>query len=111
MFEGFLIQDIKNMDTVMPHAPYPIYPTGMRDSEKSHVRYAQPSIQKPTITLVDTIYAKDGTPILLPGHYTLDISATKDFLLFIQSYDVIVRVPIFKLEEDKTEAQKKYDKK
>ncbi|MGN0018647.1 MAG: hypothetical protein ACI37S_06365 [Candidatus Gastranaerophilaceae bacterium] len=111
MFEGFLIPDLKDLDLVMPHAPYPIYPAGLKDSEKSHVRYAAPSTQKPTITLVDAIYAEDGTPVLLPGHYTLDITANMDYLLFIQSYDVIARVPIFKLEEDQNEVQKKYDKK
>ena len=111
MFEGFLIPDLQDLDLVMPHAPYPIYPSGLKDAEKSHVRYASPSTQKPTITLVDPIYTKDGIPVLLPGHYTLDISANMDYLLFIQSYDVIARVPIFKLEEDKSEVQKIYDKK
>lgn len=111
MLEGIIVPDLQDMDLVMPHAPYPIYPSGLKDSEKSHVRYAAPSIQKPTITLVDPIYSQDGVLVLLPGHYTLDISDSMQFLLLIQGYDVIARIPIFRLEEDKTEAQKKYDKK
>lgn len=111
MLDGILIPEFKDMDEVMPHAPYPIYPSGLLDESKSHVRYALPSIQSPTLTIIDYIYAEDGTPVIAPGHYTLEISENKDMLLLIQAYDVIARIPVFLLEEDETEIQKQYDKK
>ncbi|MBR1680368.1 hypothetical protein IJ707_01100 [bacterium] len=111
MIDGIITPDWQEMDEVMPHAPYPIYPGGLRDEDKSHVRYALPSIQSPTLTIVDYIYAEDGTPVIAPGHYTLEISENKDMLLLIQAYDVIARIPVFLLEEDETESQKQYDKK
>lgn len=111
MIDGIITPDLQEMDEVMPHAPYPIYPGGLLDEGKSHIRYALPSIQSPTITIVDYIYAEDGTPAIAPGHYTLELSEAKDMLLLIQSYDVIARIPVFLLEEDKSESQKQYDKK
>lgn len=111
MIDGIVTPDWQEMDVVMPHAPYPIYPGGLKDEDKSHVRYALPSIKSPTLTIVDYIYAEDGTPVISPGHYTLELSETKEMLLLIQAYDVIARIPVFQLEEDESEAQKQYDKK
>ena len=111
MLEGILVPDLQDLDLVMPHAPYPIYPTGLNDDTKSHVRYALPSIQSPTLTIIDPIFAEDGTPVIFPGHYTLELSDTKEMLLLIQGYSVIARIPLFQLEEDESEAQKQYDKK
>lgn len=111
MIDGIITPDLQDLDEIMPHAPYPIYPSGLIDESKSHVRYALPSIQSPTLTIVDYIYAEDGTPVISPGHYTLEISENRDMLLLIQAYDVIARIPVFKLEEDNSQAQKQYDKK
>ena len=111
MIDGIITPDYQDMDLVMPHAPYPIYPGGLLDEGKSHVRYALPSIQSPTLSIVDYIYAQDGTPVISPGHYTVELSENKDMILLIQAYDVIARIPVFLLEEDKSEAQKQYDKK
>ena len=61
--------------------------------------------------VIDAIYDEEGNPVVFPGHYTLELSATKDMLLLIQSYEVIARIPVFLLEEDEDEVQKQYDKK
>ena len=111
MIDGIITPDYQDIDLVMPHAPYPIYPGGLLDEGKSHVRYALPSIQSPTLTIVDYIYSEDGTPVISPGHYTVELSESKDMILLIQAYDVVARIPVFKFEEDKTQAQKQFDKK
>ena len=111
MIDGIVTPDYQDMDLVMPHAPYPIYPGGLLDEGKSHVRYALPSIQSPTLTIVDYIYSEDGTPVIHPGHYTVELSETKEMILLIQAYDVVARIPVFLLEEDEAEVQKQYDKK
>lgn len=111
MIDGIVTPDWQSMDEVMPKAPYPIYRGGLTDDQKSHVLYALPSIKSPTLVIVDAIYSEDGTPVVLPGHYTLELSADKTMLLLIQAYDVIARIPVFKFEEDEEEVQKQYDKK
>lgn len=111
MIDGIITPDLQDLDEVMPHAPYPVYPTGQKDADKSHVRYAAPDDQHPTLSIVDPIVDKYGEPVIMPGHYKLDLSFDKTHILFIQAYDVVARVPVFKLEEDETQAQKQYDKK
>lgn len=111
MLDGIITPDYQSLDEALPRAPYPLYRGGMTDEQKSHVLYALPSIKSPTLTVIDVIYDEEGTPVVLPGHYTLELSVTKDMLLLIQSYEVIARIPVFLLEEDEDEVQKKYDKK
>lgn len=105
MIDGIITPDLQDLDEVMPHAPYPVYPTGQKDADKSHVRYAAPDDQHPTLSIVDPILDKYGEPVIMPGHYKLDLSLDKTHILFIQAYDVVARVPVFKLEEDETQAQ------
>jgi hypothetical protein len=111
MIDGIITPDYQDLDTVMPHAPYPIYPGGLKDSDKSHVRYAEPDNQNPILSIIDVITDIEGNPVIYPGHYIVSLSWDKRFILLIQSYDIIAKIPVFKLEEDESEAQKIYDKK
>ena len=63
-----------NPDDVLPDTKRMVYPSGIDDSDKSHVRYAQPSIKTPTLTIIDAIYNEDGDVIVPPGHYELALS-------------------------------------
>ena len=36
MIDGIITPDLQDLDEVMPHAPYPVYPTGQKDADKSH---------------------------------------------------------------------------
>ena len=111
MIDGIITPDLQDIDEVMPHAPYPIYPTGMKDADKSYVRYAAPDDQHPTLSIIDPILDEHGEPVITAGHYKLDLSPDRTQILFIQAYDVIARAPVFKLEEYEAQAQKQYDKK
>lgn len=111
MIDGIITPEWQSMDEAMPRAPYPLYRGGLTDDQKSHVLYALPSIKSPTLTIIDAIYDEEGTPVVHPGHYTLELSVAKDMLLLIQGYEVIARIPVFLLEEDEQEVQKQYDKK
>lgn len=99
-----------NPDDVLPDTKVPYYPSGLDDAGKSHVRYAQPSLKTPTLTIIDTIYDKDLEPVVTAGHYELALSADLNFLVIMQSKNVIVKVPVFKLERDNSETQEAYDK-
>ena len=111
MIDGIITPDFKDLDEVMPHAPYPIYPTGQRDKDKSHVRYAEPENQNPNLTIIDPIFDETGTPVIVPGHYMVSLSDDNLFILLIQGFSVVERIPVFQLEEDQDEVQKQYDKK
>ncbi len=98
-------------DNVLPDTKRMVYPSGLDDADKSHVRYAQPSLKTPTLTIIDTIYDQDGEPVVLPGHYELALSDDNDFLLIMQSKNIIVKIPVFKLEREEEQTQENYDKK
>lgn len=100
-----------NPDDVLPDTKRPYYPSGLHDSGKSHVLYAQPSIKTPTLIIVDTIYNEDLEPVVTPGHYELALSADLDFLLIMQSKNIIAKIPVFKLEKDNSQTQEMYNKK
>lgn len=111
MIDGLVTQEYLDLDEVMPYAPYPIYATGQRDTDKSINRYTNPNNQNPTLTLVDTIYDSAYNPVIPPGHYELALSDEYNFLLLIQSRKLVAKIPVFKFEEDENQAQKIYDKK
>lgn len=100
-----------NPDDVLPDRKVPPYPAGLYDGEKSHVRYAQPSLKTPTLTIVDSIYNIDGEPVIIPGHYELALSNDNKFLMILQSKNILVKIPVFKLERDDAEIQEKFEKK
>lgn len=99
-----------DLDNILPDTKRMVYPSGLDDADKSHVKYAQPSLKTPTLTIIDTIYNIDGEPVVLPGHYELALSEDNEFLLIMQSKNIIVKIPVFKLERDEEEIQEKYEK-
>lgn len=98
-------------DNILPDTKRMVYPSGLDDADKSHVRYAQPSLKTPTLTIIDTIYNIDGDPVVLPGHYELALSEDNKFMLIMQSKNIIVKIPVFKLEIEEEQTQENYDKK
>ena len=100
-----------NPDDVLPDTKRMVYPSGLDDSDKSHVRYAQPSIKTPTLTIIDAIYNEDGDVIVSPGHYELALSDDFNFLLIMQSKRIIVKIPVFKIDYEMEDTQSHYEKK
>ena len=98
-------------DNILPDTKRMVYPAGIDDGDKSHVRYAQPSLKTPTLTIIDTIYDSDGEPVVLPGHYELALSEDDKFLLIMQSKNLLAKIPVFKLEREEEQTQENYDKK
>lgn len=110
MIEGILVQEKVPVEDRMPYAPYPLYPSGLTDDGKAIYRYAHPQSDSPILILTDPIYDDEGNHIS-PGHYSLLLSAEKTFLFIVQSDNILARLPVFRIEEDKEQIKKEKTKK
>lgn len=84
----------------MPKAAYPRYPSGVRTDENAIYRYAHDSSDFPNLTIIDPIYDSQGN-VIMPGYYGLALSDDQKFLLLLQTRQIIAKLPVFKLEEEK----------
>lgn len=92
------------MNKIMPPRGSYIYSGGYRDSDKGYVKYGAPSSDYPTLLLVNPIYDNDGNSIA-PGYYELSLDSERTMFSLKQSGNIIARIPVFKIEEDKTQEQ------
>ena len=107
---GIFHQQIKSLDELMPYGPYPMYPSGILDEGKPIYRYAHESSEHPILTLAEPIYDSERN-VIPTGYYELVLSDDRQFLILSQIGKIIAILPVFRLEEDKEEVAKMYDKK
>lgn len=98
-------QKFKTVDMLLHKRGPNIYRSGIRDNEKGHVRYALPSSTNPTLMIVNYITDDDGNTIL-PGYYELVLSEDRQMLLLTQRQEIIATIPVFRLEENYTQAER-----
>lgn len=84
---------------------YPPYPSGLLENQKPIHRYQHSSIQEPILRINEYIYDYNGDHIA-PGLYELALSDDKEFLLLIQSHDLVAVIPVFKLSQNQAEVEK-----
>lgn len=107
---GIIHQQMESLDAIMPYGPYPTYPSGILDEGKSIYRYAHQTSRHPNLIIPSAIY-DDQRNVIVPGYYELVLSDDRQFLILVQSDNIIAVIPVFKLEEDKQEVEKLRDKK
>lgn len=105
MIDGIITPAIRDIDYLAPCAPYPAIPSGVTIHEKSIYRYAIPTDEQPTLTIVDYIPDYNGN-FIKPGYYELALSDDREFLYLIESKDLIAVIPVFKLAENEYEVEK-----
>lgn len=110
MLEGIFTQKLVPIEEYMPYAPYPMYPSGLKDSDNSIYRFALPTSAYPVLLIVDALFDSENN-MILPGYYTLALSADRTNLILVQGEKMIATLPVFKLEEDKEELKKLQDPK
>lgn len=110
MIDGIFTQDIKSLDEVMPYSPYPTYPSGLRPEDDPKYRFSPNYATNPTLIIIDPIYTPNGD-VIPAGHYELELDEEREFIKIIQGHYIIAKIPAFKVQEDKIEAQKIYSKK
>ena len=84
---------------------YPRYPSGLLEGQSPLYRYGYSESNHPVLRIPDYISDYNGK-YLKPGMYELALSDDKEFLLFIQSGDLMAVIPVFKLAESQEERQK-----
>lgn len=110
---------VKMQYQLMPPRGPAVYRSGLKDGDRAIDLYGPPSTKHPNLTIVNPISDDDGN-IIMPGYYELILSGDRQMLTLAQGANIIATVPVFKIEEDKTQeeapppmdywAQKKYDK-
>ena len=96
-----------NLRNVEGTIPYSFSQSGLFVSQDSIYRYSLPSTPEPVLTIVDYIPDYNGN-FIKPGHYILALSDDKEFLLLIESHNLVAVIPVFKIAENKEELQKMY---
>lgn len=106
------------LEDLLPKRGTSVYSAGLQDKDKGNVKYGPNSSSEPTLSLVDPIFDNDRN-VILPGYYELKLSTDRNFLILSQSQKQIATIPVFKIEEDKSEitsapmdskSQRKFDK-
>lgn len=110
MLEGIFTQKLVPIEEYMPYAPYPMYPSGLKDSDNAVFRYSRPSSDYPVLILPDAIFDSENN-MIPPGYYSLILSDERNFLVITQGDKIVATMPVFKVEEDKLEFEKLRDKK
>ncbi len=84
---------------------YPRYPSGLLENQSTLYRYGYSDCKHPILRISDYISDYNGK-YLKPGLYELALSDDKEFLLFIQSGELMAVIPVFKLAENQAEVEK-----
>lgn len=98
-----------NLRNVEDTVPYSFSQSGLFIGQDAIYKYAHPTTPEPILTIVDYIPDYNGN-FIKPGHYILALSDDKEFLLLIESHNLIAIIPVFKIAENKDELNKMYTK-
>ena len=106
LIDGDLPPNYKVIDETLL---YPRIPSGLTEGQNSLVRYTHSSLKEPILKIVDYIYDYRGNYIS-PGMYELALSDDKEFLLLIESHNLIAVIPVFKLAQNQAEVERQREK-
>lgn len=116
---GIEIAQVKTISELLPKRGPAVYSAGIKDGEKGTAKYGPKSSDNPVLIIVRPFYDGEGNYIL-PGYYELMLSIDRTMLLMSQAGKIIATMPVFKLEEDRSQlettvamdkkSQKKYNK-
>ena len=93
---------IKSLTKMQPPRGPNIYVSGTRENEKGHVRYSLPSSKYPNLLIASPIFDAERN-VIMPGYYELMLSDDRTMLSLAQRGNIIATLPVFKLEEDKSQ--------
>lgn len=90
-------------DLLPPRGPY-VYPSGIYANESEVERYATEPSKHPNLIIINPVCDDNGN-VIMPGYYELVLSADRQMLSLVQAGKIIATFPVFKIEEDKNQAQ------
>lgn len=98
------MEKFKSIDKLLPARGPKIYSSGLGDSEEAFAIYGPKASDQPTLIITEAIYDDDRN-MIPSGYYELMLSFDKQTLLLTQSQKIIATIPVFKVEEDKTQEE------
>ena len=106
------------LEDLLPKRGASVYASGLQEKDKGQVKYGPKSSSEPILSIIDPIFDGDRN-VIPPGYYELQLSADRSLLTLAQGQKQIAIIPVFKLEEDKSQikqtpidkkSQRKFDK-
>ena len=101
---GILLAQVPSVESLLPPRGDAIYHGGYKEGDRGYERYAKPSSKNPNLMLVNAVSDDDGN-IIMPGYYELALSDDREMLRLIQAGRVAATIPVFKIEEDKSQEE------
>lgn len=101
---AILLAQFPSTADVLPPRGENIYSSGLRDADKGYVKYGPKSTDQPNLLINDAIYDNDQN-IIMPGYYELSLSPDRQMLTLSQGRDIFAVIPVFKIEEDRSQEQ------
>lgn len=101
---GIFLAQVPTTQELLPARGPNIYPAGIYPRDNAAAKYAPPSTDQPNLIITDPISDSDGNTIM-PGYYELSLSFDRDTLTLSQSQKVVAVIPVFKVEEDRSQLQ------
>lgn len=98
------LEKMKSAEQLLPPRGPNVYASGLKDADKGYVKYGPPSSDQPSLLISEYLMDNDGNTIS-PGYYELSLSKDRQTLLLTQMQNLVATIPVFKLEEDKSQAQ------
>lgn len=102
IMDNHLPPNMRVIDETLLYTPYP---SGLLENQKPIHRYRHSNMNEPVLRLKDYIYDYNGDCIP-PGMYELALSDNKEFLLIIESHNLVAVVPVFKLAQNQAEVER-----
>lgn len=109
MLEGMYVEKLFTQPHIRPYPPYPQETSGYHLGSQAIYRYSLKSSDYPTIIIPEALFDQNGD-VINPGHYELALSDGMDFLILLESKTLRAIIPVFKIEEDKSEQARINDK-
>lgn len=110
MLEGIYVENVFNHKSLQPYIPCPQETSGYNLGSQAIYRYSLQDSDYPILSIAEPLFDGNGD-MIPPGHYELALSDEKDFFILMQSKNPRAIIPVFKVEEDETEAKRLNDPK
>lgn len=97
-----LLAQVPNAENLIGPRGSNTYSAGIKDADKGYIKYAPKSTDQPNLLIPDTI-CDNAQNMIMPGYYELTLSPDRQMLTLSQGRDVFAVIPVFKIEEDKSQ--------
>lgn len=110
MLEGIFTENILNHQYIRPYPQQPQETSGYFSGTQAIYRYSLKSSDYPVLVIPYALY-DNAEGVINPGYYELALSDSMEFLILLESKQPRAIIPVIKIEEDASEADRLNNKK